>query len=141
MTELIPFQIEGLDVDEVERLMFEHEGDIGKMAKALHVRSDRLRAFCLASSTIRNAQRELEELAVDESITIIRRLLRSDSMQNAFYASKEFLRSTAGRRRGFGSDVPMASVEVKDGNRRINITWLDPESTPEPKVIDGDVGE
>lgn len=140
MTDL-PAVLEGLDVDEVERLMFEHEGDIGKMARALGVRSDRLRAFCLATRVLRDAQKELEELAVDESIGILRRLLRSDSMQNAFYASKEWLRSSAGRRRGFGSDVPMASVEVKDGNRRINITWLDPLTTNEPKVIDGDVGE
>jgi hypothetical protein len=139
MTNVIPFDAE-LDEDMVENLIFEHEGDIGAMAKAIHVRSDRLRAFCLASARLRKAQDEIYELCVDESIGVLRRLLKSESMQNQFYAAKEWLRSNAGKRRGFGQDGFQPSIEVKAGSHTIAIKWLDPDTTPEPKTIEGDLG-
>lgn len=139
MSEIVRIHPE-LDEEEVEQLVFDHEGDIGKIAKILHVRSDRLRAFCAASSRIRKAKEEIYELCVDESEGVLRRLLHSDSMQNQFYAAKEWLKSNAGKRRGFGQEGFQAAVEVKSGARTIAIRWLDPETTPEPKLIEGELG-
>jgi hypothetical protein len=51
------------------------------------------------------------------------------SFQNRFYAAKEFLRTGAARRRGFGHEASgSATLELKDkgGARTITLRWLEP---------------
>ena len=130
---------EPLDVDLVEGLIFEHDGNVSDVARALSVRSDRLRSFIMASGQLRRALDEVYEGAVDEAIGVLFAGLRdSVSFQNRFYAAKEFLRSTAGRKRGFGQvQAAQAAIEVKDGasGRTIVLKWLEPDP---PKLIEGE---
>lgn len=128
-----------LNPDVVEELIFELDGNVSVIAKALSVRSDRLRAFIMASGQLRRALDEVYEGAVDEAIGVLFKGLRDeDSFQNRFYAAKEFLRSGAGRKRGFGQAVaPHAALEIKDSaaGRTIVLKWLEPDP---PKLIEGE---
>jgi hypothetical protein len=130
---------EPLDVDEVEGLIFELDGNVSLIARTLSVRSDRVRAFIMASGTLRRALDEVYEGAVDEAIGVLFKGLRDEaSFQNRFYAAKEWLRSGAGHKRGFGqAPAPHASLEIKDGSagRTIVLKWLEPDP---PKLIEGE---
>lgn len=134
-----PIRDRALDADEVEGLLFELNGNVSAAAKRLGVRSDRLRAFILASGQLRRALDEVYEGAVDEAVEVLFTALRdSVSFQNRYYAAKEFLRSEAGRRRGFGREgSPQASLEVKDAGsgRTIVLKWIEPDK---PKMIEGE---
>lgn len=134
-----PIRDRTLDADEVEGLLFELNGNVSAAAKRLGVRSDRLRAFILASGQLRRALDEVYEGAVDEAVEVLFTALRdSVSFQNRYYAAKEFLRSEAGRRRGFGREgSPQASLEVKDAGsgRTIVLKWIEPDK---PKMIEGE---
>lgn len=129
-----------LDVDQVEELIFRFDGNVTDIAKALSVRSDRVRAFIMATGVLRQALDEVYEGAVDEAIGVLFRGLRDEaSFQNRFYAAKEWLRSGAGRKRGFGQQIaPHAQLEIKDSSagRTIVLKWLDPDP-PGPKLIEG----
>jgi hypothetical protein len=128
-----------LDSDHVEELIFEHDGNVSEIAKALSVRSDRLRAFIMASGQLRRALDEVFEGAVDEAIGVLFRGLRDEaSFQNRFYAAKEWLRSGVGHKRGFGPAVAArAALEIKDSSagRTIVLKWLEPDP---PKLIEGE---
>lgn len=128
-----------LNSDLVEELIFELDGNVSAIAKALSVRSDRLRAFIMASGQLRRALDEVYEGAVDEAIGVLFKGLRDEaSFQNRFYAAKEWLRSSAGHKRGFGQAVsPHAALEIKDttAGRTIVLKWLEPDP---PKLIEGE---
>lgn len=132
---------EPLDAETVEELIFRFDGNVSAIAKSLAVRSDRLRAFIMAKGELRRAIDEVYEGAVDEAIGVLFRGLRDEaSFQNRFYAAKEFLRSGAGHKRGFGqAPSPIGSLEIKDSSagRTIVLKWLEPDA-PEPKLIEGD---
>lgn len=134
-----------LDVDEVERLLFEHDGDVRLVALDLHVRSDRVRRFINSSGQLRRAQDEVYERGVDEAIGVLFAALRDKhSFQNRFYGAKEFLRSAAGRKRGFGHvEPPAASVEVREsgGARTIVLKWIDPDPPSLSPTIEGEKAE
>jgi hypothetical protein len=130
---------EALNPDLIEGLIFELDGNVSVIAKTLSVRSDRLRAFIMASGQLRRAMDEVYEGAVDEAIGVLFRGLRDEaSFQNRFYAAKEFLRSGAGHKRGFGqAHAPHAALEIKDSaaGRTIVLKWLEPDP---PKLIEGE---
>lgn len=129
----------GLDAETIEDLIFEFDGNVSLIAKSLSVRSDRLRAFIMAKGELRRALDEVYEGAVDEAIGVLFNGLRDEaSFQNRFYAAKEFLRSGAGHKRGFGqAPAPMGSLEIKDSaaGRTIVLKWLEPDP---PKLIEGE---
>jgi hypothetical protein len=131
-----------LDSEIVEQLIFELDGNVSAIAKALSVRSDRLRAFIMAKGELRRALDEVYEGAVDESIGVLFKGLRDEaSFQNRFYAAKEFLRSGAGHKRGFGqAPAPMSSLEIKDSaaGRTIVLKWLEPDALAPPTTIEGE---
>lgn len=130
---------EPLDAERIEELIFELDGNVSLIAKALCVRSDRLRAFIMAKGELRRALDEVYEGAVDEAIGVLFKGLRDEvSFQNRFYAAKEWLRSGAGHKRGFGQQIaPHAQLEIKDGSagRTIVLKWLEPDP---PKLIEGE---
>lgn len=134
----------GLDPAEVLNLIREHDGNVTLIAHALHVRSDRVRKFIEAKRELKEAMAEVYEGAVDEAIGVLFAGLRDEhSFQNRFYAAKEFIKSEAGRKRGFGKDPGLAAqIELKTdgagGGRTITLKWIDPDAPPPPKVIDGD---
>ena len=119
-----------LDEARIEVLIAEHDGDLGKVAKRLGVASSRLRKFVAMSPVLRAACEEVFEGAVDEAVAVLFEGLRDQgSFQNRFYAAKEFLRTSAARRRGFGHDASAtATLELKDqrGSKTITLRWLEP---------------
>lgn len=131
-----------LNAEVVEELIFELDGNVSAIAKALSVRSDRLRAFIMAKGELRRALDEVYEGAVDEAIGVLFKGLRDEgSFQNRFYAAKEWLRSGAGHKRGFGQAVsPHAALEIKDSSagRTIVLKWLEPDAPAEGKLIEGE---
>lgn len=129
--EIIPFPHDpDLDEARIEDLIAEHDGDIGKVAKRLGIGSARLRKFVALSPALTAACEEVFEGAVDEAVSVLFQGLRDEgSFQNRFYAAKEFLRTGAARRRGFGHDASAtATLELKDkgGSRTITLRWLEP---------------
>lgn len=134
---------EGLDADEVERLIFALDGHVTEIAEALSVRGDRVRAFIDAKPVLKRAMAEVYEGAVDDAVKVLFAGLRDEaSFQNRFYAAKAFLQSEAGRKRGFGRDPGLAAtLEVKggDGGRTIVLKWIEPDGLPPPKIIDGEI--
>jgi hypothetical protein len=133
--EVILFEPE-LDEDRIEGLLAEHDGKVGRVAKKLGVKSSRLRKFVAMSPRLSGAIDEVFEGAVDEAVGVLFEGLRDEmSFQNRFYAAKEFLRTGAARRRGFGHEASgSATLELKDkgGARTITLRWLEPrEERPE----------
>ena len=117
------------DQDEIRQLLFQHGGDVTEAAKAIGVKPERLRAYVRAMPALNRALDETMDQFVDQAIGVLREALRDEgSFQNRFYAAKEFLRSEAGRRRGFGPRETATSLEVKTSDRATTLTikWLDP---------------
>jgi hypothetical protein len=126
--ELVPISPE-FDPEEISQLLFEHGGDVTAAAKAIGVKPERLRAYVRAMPALNRALEETMDQFVDQAIGVLREALGDQaSFQNRFYAAKEFLRSEAGRRRGFGPRETATSLEVKTSDRggSITIKWLDP---------------
>ena len=133
--EIVQFPLDpDLDEARIEGLIAEHDGDIGKVAKRLGVASSRLRKFVAMSPALCAACEEVFEGAVDEAVAVLFEGLRDQgSFQNRFYAAKEFLRTGAARRRGFGHDPSAtATLELKDqrGTKTITLRWLEPREEP-----------
>jgi hypothetical protein len=126
--ELVPVE-PGFDQDVVRKLLFEHDGNVTQAAKELGVKPERLRAYVRAIPSLNRAIDETLDRGVDKAIAILWEALRdTESFQNRYYAAKEFLRSEAGRRRGFGPRETATQLEVKTSDRAASITikWLDP---------------
>jgi hypothetical protein len=126
--QIVPFD-PGLDQERVRDLLMEHDGNVTAVAKVLHVRPERLRAYVRAVPSLTRALDETMDQGVDRAIDVLWAALRdTESFQNRYYAAKEFLRSEAGRRRGFGPRETATSLEVKTSDRSTSITikWLDP---------------
>jgi len=125
---IIPFE-PGLDQERVRELLMEHDGNVTRAATELGVRPERLRAYVRAVPALNRALDETMDQGVDRAIAVLYEALRDTaSFQNRYYAAKEFLRSEAGRRRGFGPRETATSLEVKTSDRSTSITikWLDP---------------
>jgi hypothetical protein len=119
----------GFDQDEIRELLFAHDGNVTEAAKEIGVKPERLRAYVRAMPALTRALDETMDQGVDRAIGVLWAALRDDgSFQNRYYAAKEFLRSEAGRRRGFGPRETATSLEVKTSDRATSITikWLDP---------------
>lgn len=126
--ELVPVE-PGFDQDEIRELLFAHDGNVTQAAKALGVKPERLRAYVRAVPSLNRAIDETMDQGVDKAIAVLWEAIRdTESFQNRYYAAKEFLRSEAGRRRGFGPRETATSLEVKTTDRATSITikWLDP---------------
>ncbi len=125
----------GLDEDDVAQALVKTDGNISKAADRMGVDSGRLRLFVDRSPRLRAVIDETFETAVDDAIGVLLEGLHDQaSFLNRFYAAKEFLRSEAGRRRGFGREHVGASLELKNtesGAKVITLKWLSPpEETP-----------
>jgi hypothetical protein len=121
----------GLDQEEVRALLFAVDGNVTKAAKELKVDPQRLRAYVNAVPALKRAMAEMMEQGVDRAIEVLFEGLHDEhSFQNRYYAAKEFLRSAAGRRRGFGPrETAAAALEVRAGGSApatITLKWLEP---------------
>ena len=133
--EILPFEGE-LDEDQVAACLLKLDGSILQASLKLDGGSARLRRFVEASPRCRAACEEAIELAIDESVGVLFQGLRdTGSFQNRFYAAKEFLRTAAARKRGFGHEASgQATLELKDkgGQKTITLRWLEPQQEEEP---------
>ena len=117
------------DAKEIERLLYEHEGSVRKVARALRTPSRELRTYIYKSAELCAVKEEIQALAVDESVETLYEGLRDrGSYMNRFYCSKEFIKSAEGRRRGFGVETSgQATLELKGevGAKTLTIRWLE----------------
>lgn len=128
MNELIPVD-PTFDQEEIRELLYAHDGNVTRAARELKVKPERLRAYVRALPALTRAIDETMDQGVDRAIDVLWDALRDEgSFQNRYYAAKEFLRSEAGRRRGFGPRETATSLEVKTSDRATSITikWIDP---------------
>jgi hypothetical protein len=126
--ELVPEAEEPeFDQQQIRDLLLELDGDVTATAKALGVDPERLRTYVFAMPALKRAIDETLARGVDEAIAVLFAALRDQgSFQNRYYAAKEFLRSDAGRRRGFGPREK-AALEIKPNSpSTITLKWLEP---------------
>lgn len=124
------------EAEELKRALEAEKGNVSAAADRLGVESAWLRRAILKSEALEAAMAEIMERNVDKAIGIIRDGMQEDSYLVRFYAAKEFLRTEAGRRRGFGQ--PQQAQVVEGGGGRaavIVLKWLD-DNTPEPKTLE-----
>jgi hypothetical protein len=115
-------------------------GNVTEAAKRLGVGSAWLRRKIMAMKELGEVMDEITERNVDKAIGIIRQGMEEDSYLVRFYAAKEFLRTEAGRRRGFGQPQQAHVVEAGGGRPAVIVLkWLD-DNQPEPKQIEGSIG-
>jgi hypothetical protein len=133
-----PKMSEELTEDEILRALFRAKGNITKAAEALAVESVELRRMVIKSPALERAMDEIMEQSVDRAIEIMRDGLDEESYLVRFYAAKEFLRTEAGRRRGFGMPREAVAIDSGGGGRAtvIVLKWLG-DDEPEPKLIEG----
>jgi hypothetical protein len=128
--ELVPAETHEppLDQLEVRAALTAHDGNVTKAAVELKVSPERLRRYVEAVPACKRAIEEAMEQGVDRAIDVLFEALRDEgSFQNRYYAAKEFLRSAAGRRRGFGGRETPAAIEVKNSPAGvITLKWLEP---------------
>jgi CO/xanthine dehydrogenase Mo-binding subunit len=124
--------------DLILRALFRAKGNITKAAEALGVESVELRRMVIKSPPLERAMDEIMEQSVDRAIEIMRDGLDEESYLVRFYAAKEFLRTEAGRRRGFGMPREAVAIDSGGGGRAavIVLKWLG-DDEPEPKRIEG----
>jgi hypothetical protein len=119
-----------IDEDEAADELVKADGNISKAAKRMGVDSAALRVFVDCSPRLRAVIDETFESAIDDAIGVLFEGLHDQgSFLNRFYAAKEFLRTEAGRRRGFGREHVGASLELKNtetGAKVITLKWLNP---------------
>ena len=127
MSDLVPF-----DQEEVRDILMKVDGNVTAAAEALAVDPERLRTYVYAMPALKRAIDETLAQGVDAAVDVLFTALRdAASFQNRYYAAKEFLRSDAGRRRGFGPREH-AALEVKPlSPATLTLKWLDSQEGPE----------
>jgi hypothetical protein len=131
MSDVIPFPEKQFDQDEIRALLMRLDGDVTQAAKELRVDPERLRAYVYGMPALKRAIDETLAQGVDEAVSVLYAALRDQaSFQNRYYAAKEFLRSEAGRRRGFGPRE-QAALEIKpNAPATLTLKWLEPGEAP-----------
>jgi hypothetical protein len=122
-----------LDQEEVREILMAHDGNVTAAAKELDVDPERLRTYVYAIPALKRAIEETLAQGVDAAVDVLFTALRDQaSFQNRYYAAKEFLRSDAGRRRGFGPREH-AALEVKPLTpATLTLKWLDSQEGEGP---------
>ena len=134
-------QLDDSRFDEIVAALEQERGDVTRAARLLKVQPVVLRRKILADNRLMEVQEEIQEQAVDKAVTILKDGMNEGSYLVRFYAAKEFVRSEAGRRRGFGAPSPMQATIQANGGGTIVLKWIDDEK-PEasgPKLIEGTV--
>jgi hypothetical protein len=118
------------------RVLMRHRGNVTEAADELGLESLELRRMIMKSEKLQDAMTEVMDRNVDKAIGIIQDGMDEESYLVKFYAAKEFLRTEAGRRRGFGQPQHAQVVEGRGGATVIVLKWLGDE-VAEPKTIEG----
>lgn len=121
--------------DELVRALELERGNVSGAAERLGVESAWLRRKIVSTKALEEAMDEIMERSVDKAIAIMRDGLDEESYLIRFYAAKEFLRSDAGRKRGFGTPREPVQVESGGGRAVIVLKWLG-DDQPEPKTFE-----
>ena len=128
------------DEAQIIRALEAEEGNVTKTATRLGVGPAWLRRKIMASKALGEAIDEIMEQSVDKAISIMREGLEEEGYLVRFYAAKEFLRTEAGRKRGFGRLEPAQTESTSGGRAVIVLKWLD-DDKPEPKQLEGPLEE
>jgi hypothetical protein len=121
----------------IARMLFRHRGNVSEAADELGLESFDLRRMIQKSEALQNVMVEVIERSVDKAIGIIQDGMDEESYLVKFYAAKEFLRTEAGRRRGFGQPQHAQVVEGRGGGATVIVLkWLGDDDV-EPKTIEG----
>lgn len=125
------------DLEQITRALELERGSVSNAADRLGVGSAWLRRKIMAAPELGEVMDEIMERNVDKAVGIIRQGMEEDSYLVRFYAAKEFLRTEAGRKRGFGP-APQAQIVEAGGGRPavIVLKWIG-DNEPEPKQIEG----
>lgn len=135
----IPRLVEDSEAGIAAALM-RRRGNVSETAAELSLESIELRRMIQKSERLQNVMVEVIERSVDKAIGIIQDGLDEESYLVKFYAAKEFLRTEAGRRRGFGQPQHAQVVEGRGGGATVIVLkWLGDEDA-EPKTIEGTIG-
>jgi CO/xanthine dehydrogenase Mo-binding subunit len=132
----IPRLVEDAEAGIARALAF-NRGNVSEAANELGLDSAELRRMIQKSERLQGVMVEVMERSVDKAIGIIQDGMDEESYLVKFYAAKEFLRTEAGRRRGFGQPQHAQVVEGRGGGATVIVLkWLGDEDV-EPKTIEG----
>lgn len=125
------------DLERIVQALEAERGSVSNAADRLGVGSAWLRRKIMAAPELGEVMDEIMERNVDKAVGIIRQGMDEDSYLVRFYAAKEFLRTEAGRKRGFGP-APQAQIVEAGGGRPavIVLKWIG-DNEQEPKQIEG----
>ena len=125
--ELVPEE-DPLDQVEARLALIQAKGNVTKAAEAMGIEPERLRAYVKAIPALRRTVEEIVEQAVDTAIAVLFEGINDQgSFLTRFYCAKEFLRSEAGRRRGFGPQIPgQIEIRPQGGPTAITLKWIEP---------------
>jgi hypothetical protein len=127
------------DSEQLRALILDRHGDVGWIAKKLHVDSEELRAFIYNSPMLTRAMSEVISRAVDKAVTILfEGLDDKEHYGNQLAAAKQVLKTRAAQKRGFhrAQDIEMR-LPARAG--ALTLTWLPPGAAQEPPLIEGKV--
>lgn len=124
------------DVERIIAALERERGNVTEAAARLGVGSAWLRRKIMATKELGEAVDEIMEQCVDKAFGIMRQGLDEESYLVRFYAAKEFLRTEAARRRGFGMPHQAQVVEGHGGGRAVIVLKWIGDDEPEPKTID-----
>lgn len=122
--------------DEIVEALEAERGDVTRAARLLKVRPVTLRRAIMADLKLQEVCDEIMEQAVDKAVTILKDGMNEGSYLVRFYAAKEFVRSEAGRRRGFGAPSQNVAITAQGGGT-IVLKWIDDEPVKGPILIEG----
>ena len=97
----VPATLKGIELPAVEKALVETRGNVTAAARALRVPSSDLRRLVQTHGELRDAVFEQMERAIDASMSVLWEGLRHENIARRLEAAKLFLRTDAGRRRGW----------------------------------------
>jgi hypothetical protein len=131
------------NADALRPLLILRNGDIRAIADDMAVDSEDLRNFVLNNPALRRAMDEVLARAVDHSVSVLFKGLDDEEhFGNQLAAAKEFIKSRAGKKRGFHHSNDL-ELKLPRAGGALTLTWLPPEDNrkPEPPLIEGEVAK
>jgi hypothetical protein len=121
---IIPESCAHLDFASIEAELARTRGNVSGAAKKLGVPTRDLRKL-VWSSELADTVFEAVETVVDDAQEVVLAALRSGEMAHRLTAAKALLRTSAARRRGWGSGVLGCDEAADSSPVSVKLRWLD----------------